>query len=69
MVYFSAFILPTVPSALTVKDRPHMLVYSIGVTPSPTFSPEPGMTFGLPDLHQEELEKIGTWTLPCVSVE
>lgn len=68
MVYFSAFTLPTVPSALTTKDGLHMLAYSIEVTPSPAFILGPGMTFGLPDLREEELENIGIWTLPCVSI-
>ena len=69
MAYFVAFILPIAPSARTVKDGLHMLVYSIEVTPSPAFVLEPGMTYGLPDLQQEELEKIGTWTLQCVSTD
>lgn len=69
MVYFSAFTLPTVPSALTTKDGLRMLAYSIEVTPSPAFILGPGKQFGLPDLREEELENIGIWTLPCVSID
>ena len=69
MANFSAFISATMSSALTMKDGLRMLVYSIEVTPSPAFILGPGMTFGLPDLQEEELENIGISTLPCVSID
>ena len=69
MVYFLAFILPTKPSALTKNDDLPMLIYSIEVTPSLAFILGPGMTFGLPDLQEEELEKKGILTLPWVSID
>ena len=69
MANFSAFISATVPSALTMKDGLQMLIYSTEVTQSPAFILGPGMTFGLPDLQEEELENIGIWTLPCVSID
>ena len=62
MANFSAFISANMPSALTMKDGLRMLVYSKEVTSSPAFILGPGMTFGLPDLQEEELENKGIWT-------
>lgn len=69
MVYSLVFILHTVPSALTVKDGLHVLVYLIEVLLSLALIPEPGMTLKLLELHQEELEKKGIWKSQCVSID